>query len=63
MCVCVRRFDALAFYCLQLTSPQDKGVRNLINFPSRTATCRNHVVPLKGIGNMDNKNESSASAK
>ena len=25
----------------------------MINFPSRTATCKNHVVPSKGIGNMD----------
>ena len=36
-----RRFT---FYCLQLTSPQDEGVQNMINFPSRTATCKNHVV-------------------
>ena len=27
----------------------------MINFPSRTATCKNHVVPSKGIGNRDNK--------
>ena len=55
--------DALTFYCLQLTSPQDKGVQNMINFPSRTATCKNHVVLSKGISSMDNKDESSASAK
>ena len=36
-------FDTLTFYCLQLTSPQDKGVRNMINFPSYTVTCKNHV--------------------
>ena len=35
----------------------------MINFPLRTATCKNHVVLSKGISNMDNKNESSASTK
>ena len=39
------------------------GVQNMINFPSRTATCKNHVVLSKGISNMDNKDESSASTK
>ena len=58
----VRERDALTFYCLQLTSPQDKGLQNIIKCPSRTATCKNHVVPSKGIGNMDNKTESSARA-
>ena len=43
-----RQRDALMCYCLQLTSPQDKGVQNTINFSSRTATCKNHVVPSKG---------------
>ena len=56
-------FLRLGFYCLQLTSPQDKGVQNMINFPPRTATCKNHVVLSKGISSMDNKDESSASAK
>ena len=54
---------SLKFYCLQLTSPQDKGVQNMINFPPRTATCTNHVVLSKGISSMDNKDESSASAE
>ena len=66
MCVCVcvcERERRLRFYGLQLTSPQDKGVQNMINFPSRTATCKNHVVLPKGISSMDNKDESSASAK
>ena len=35
----------------------------MINLPSLTATCKNHVVLSKGISNMDNKDESSASAK
>ena len=56
-----RHFDTLTFYCLQLTSPEDTG--NMINFPPRTATCENHVVLSKGISSMDNKDESSASAK
>ena len=55
--------DTLTFYCLQLTSPQDKGVRNMINFPSRTATCKNHAVLSKGISSMDNEHQSSASAR
>ena len=77
MCVCVcerereregerereRAFDTLTFYCLQLTRPQDKGVRNMINFPSRTATCKNHVILLEGISSIYNKDESSTSAK
>ena len=58
-----RHFDTLTFYCLQLTSPQDKGVRNMINFPSCTATCKTHVVLSNGISSMDNKDESPASAK
>ena len=35
----------------------------MINFPSCTATYKNHVVLSKGISSMDNKDESSASAK
>ena len=35
----------------------------MTNFPSRTATCKNHVVLSKGISSMDNKDESSARAK
>ena len=35
----------------------------MIHFPSRTATCKNHVVLSKGISSMHNKDESSASAK
>ena len=69
LCVCVRASvcktdrDTLMFYCLQLTSPQNKEVRSMINFPSRTAACKNQVVLSKGITSMDNKDESSASAK
>ena len=58
-----RGLRGLRFYCLQLTSPQDKEVQNMINFPSRTVTCKNHVVLSKEISSMDNKDESSASAK
>ena len=35
----------------------------MINFPSRTATYKNHIVLSKGISSMDNKDELSASAK
>ena len=41
-------FDALMFYCLQLTSPQDKGYKTQSTFNGYF---------------VDNKNESSASAK
>ena len=40
-------FDAFKFYCLQLTSPQDKGLQNTNNLSSRAATCKNHVIPSK----------------
>ena len=35
----------------------------MVNVSSLTATCKNHVVLSKGISSMDDKDESSPSAK
>ena len=43
-----RRCD-MTFCCRQLTGPQDKRVRNMINFPSCTTLCTDHVVPSKHV--------------
>ena len=58
-------FDVLTFDVLLSSAykPTRQGVRNMINFPSHTATCKTHAVLSKGISSMDNKDESSASAQ
>ena len=52
-----RRCD-MAFCCRQLTGPQEKRARNMINFPSYITVCTDLVVPSKNVNNLQAQNES-----
>ena len=58
-----RRFRRFHVLLSSAYKPTRQGGYKTINLSSGAATCKHHVIPSKGIGHVDNKNDSSASAK